>query len=193
MSIPYPSIAAAYSNPGVSDDSDTTVGNLDGGGASYSAQTLAAATPSMTPGATFTHDGLTFTWPAPTPGTPDNIVATGQTIPVTGTGSTLGIVGTADYGAASGTAVITYTDGTTQSFSLAYSDWWTNAAASGGDVLATFPYLNNASGALHNQVSLYTDTVPLTPGKTIKYLTLPNVGTALINQTAMHIFAVAVG
>ncbi|ACU73743.1 glycoside hydrolase family 3 domain protein [Catenulispora acidiphila DSM 44928] len=193
VSIPYSSIAAASTNPGVSDDSDTAVGNLDGGGASYSAQTLATATPSITPGGTFTHDGLTFTWPAPAPGTPDNIVATGQTIPVTGTGSTLGIVGTADYGAASGTAVITYTDGTTQSFSLAYSDWWTNAAASGGDVLATFPYLNNASGALHNQVSLYTDTVPLTPGKTIKYLTLPNVGTALINQTAMHIFAIAVG
>jgi len=193
VSIPYPSIAAAYSNPGVSDDSATTAGNLDGGGASYSAQTLAAATPSITPGGTFTHDGLTFTWPAPAPGTPNNIVATGQTIPVSGTGSTLGIVGTADYGAASGTAVITYTDGTTQSFSLAYSDWWTNAAASGGDVLVTLPYLNQPTGPQHNQVSLYTDTVSLLPGKTIKYLTLPNVGDALINQTAMHIFAIAVG
>ncbi|NUP52747.1 MAG: beta-glucosidase [Catenulispora sp.] len=193
VSIPYSSIAAAYTNPGVSDDSDTTTGNLDGGGASYSAQTLAASTPSITPGGTFTHDGLTFTWPAAAPGTPNNIVATGQTIPVSGTGSTLGIVGTADYGAASGTAVITYSDGTTQSFSLAYSDWWSNSAASGGDVLVTLPYLNNASGALHNQVSLYTDTVSLLPGKTIKYLTLPNVGAALINQTAMHVFAVAVG
>ncbi|MBS2964227.1 glycoside hydrolase family 3 C-terminal domain-containing protein [Actinocrinis puniceicyclus] len=193
VSIPYPSIAAAYTNPGVSDDSATTAGNLDGGGASYSAQTLAAATPSIAPGATFTHDGLSFTWPSPAPGTPDNIVATGQTVPVSGSGSTLGIVGTADYGAASGTAVITYTDGTTQSFSLAFSDWWANSAAPGGDILATFPYLNNASGALHNQVSLYVDTVSLTPGKTIKYLTLPDVGDALINQTAMHIFALAVG
>ena len=193
VSIPYPSVAAAYTNPGVTDDSDTTVGNLDGGGASYSAQALAAATPSITPGGTFTHDGLTFTWPAPAPGTPNNIVATGQTIPVSGTGSTLGIVGTADYGAASGTAVITYSDGTTQPFSLAYSDWWTNSAASGGDVLVTLPYLNQPSGAQHNQVSLYADTVSLIPGKTIKYLTLPNVGTALINQTAMHVFAIAVG
>jgi len=193
VSIPYPSIPAAYTNPGVTDDSDTAPGNLDGGGASYSAQALAAATPSLTPGGTFTHDGLTFTWPDPAPGTPNNIVATGQTIPVSGTGSTLGIVGTADYGAASGTAVITYSDGTTQPFSLAYSDWWSNSAATGGDILATLPYLNNASGALHNQVSLYTDTVSLLPGKTIKYLTLPNVGDALINQTAMHIFAIAVG
>ncbi|NUR60594.1 MAG: beta-glucosidase [Catenulispora sp.] len=193
VSIPYPSIPAAYSNPGVSDDTNTTPGNLDGGGASYSAQALAAATPSITPGGTFTHDGITFTWPTPAPGTPNNIVATGQTIPVSGTGSTLGIVGTADYGAASGTAVITYTDGTTQSFSLAYSDWWANSAASGGDILVTLPHLNNANGALNNQVSLYTDTVSLLPGKTIKYLTLPNVGAALINQTAMHIFAVAVG
>ena len=37
------------------------------------------------------------------------------------------------------------------------------------------------------------DTVSLLPGKTIKYLTLPNIGAALINQTAMHVFAVAVG
>jgi hypothetical protein len=154
---------------------------------------LAAATPSITPGATFTHDGLSFTWPAAAPGTPNNVVAQGQTIPVSGTGSTLGIIGTADYGAASGTAVITYSDGTTQSFSLAFNDWWSNSPTNGGDILATFPYLNNASGALHNQVSLCTDLVSLLPGKTIKYLTLPDVGAALINQTAMHIFALSVG
>lgn len=193
VSIPYPSIVAAYTNPGVSDDADTTTGNLDGGGASYSAQTLAAATPSLTPGAVFTHDGLSFTWPDSAPGTPNNIVAEGQTLPVAGTGSTLGIIGSADYGAASGTAVITYSDGTTQPFSLAFNDWWTNAPASGGDILVTLPYLNNASGALHNHVSLYAETVPLIPGKTVKYLTLPDVGAALINQTAMHIFAIAVG
>ncbi len=193
VSIPYPSIPAAFTNPGVSDDSNTAPGNLDGGGASYSAQTLAAATPSLTPGATFTHDGITFTWPNAAPGTPNNIVAEGQTVPVSGTGSTLGIIGTADYGAASGTAVITYSDGTTQPFSLAFNDWWTNAPASGGDMLVTLPYLNNASGALHNNVSLYAETVSLIPGKTIKYLTLPDVGAALINQTAMHIFAIGVG
>jgi len=193
VSVPYPSIVAAYTNPGVSDDTNTTPGNLDGGGASYSAQTLAAATPSLTPGGTFTHDGLSFTWPAAAAGTPDNIVAQGQTVPVTGSGSTLGIIGTGDYGAATGTAVITYSDGTTQPFSLAFNDWWSNAPASGGDILATLPYLNNANGALHNRVSLYTETVPLTPGKTIKYLTLPDIGAAVVNQAAMHIFALAVG
>lgn len=89
--------------------------------------------------------------------------------------------------------MITYSDGTTQPFSLAFNDWWTNAAAPGGDVLVTLPYLDNANGAQHNQVSLYAATVALIPGKTIEYLTLPNVGSALINQTAMHIFAVSVG
>ncbi|MGH3415744.1 MAG: fibronectin type III-like domain-contianing protein, partial [Actinocrinis sp.] len=193
LSIPYPSFTAAVTNPGVSDDADPGAGNLDGGNASYSAQALAAATPSLTPGAAFTHDGLNFTWPDGAPGTPNNIVAQGQTVPISGTGSTLGIIGTADYGAASGTAVITYTDGSTQSFSLAFNDWWTNAPTEGGDILATFAHLNNANGALNNNVSLYTDTVALTPGKTVKYLTLPDVGPALINQTAMHIFALSVG
>ena len=50
-------------NTGISDDSNPTAANLDGGGGSYSAQALAAATPSLTPGATVMHDGLTFTWP----------------------------------------------------------------------------------------------------------------------------------
>ena len=193
MSIPYPSLVAAFTNPAVSDDTNTTTGNLDGGGASYSAQALAAATPSLPPGGTFTHDGLSFTWPDAVPGKPDNVVAQGQTVPVTGTGSTLGIIGTGDYGAASGNAVITYSDGTPPAFRLAFNDWWTNAPASGGDILVTLPYLNNANGALHNKVSIYAATVPLIPGKTIKYLTLPNVGAAVVNQTAMHIFALAVG
>ena len=103
-SVPYPSWAAAINNTGISDDANASAANLDGGGASYSAQALAAATPSLTPGATITHDGLTFTWPTAQPGTPDNVVAGGQTVPLTGGGSTLGLLGTGDYGTASGTA-----------------------------------------------------------------------------------------
>jgi beta-glucosidase len=194
---PYPSFAAAYDNVGTSDDATPGGGNFDGGNASYSAQALAAATPSLTPGATFTHDGLTFTWPAAQPGTPDNVVAGGvaggQTIALSGAGHTLGLIGAGDYGSPSGTATVTYTDGTTESHSVSFADWWANAAT-GGDILTTLPYLNNSSGQLNQPVSLYYAPIPLQPGKTVQYLTLPDVSDgATMGTAAMHIFTVAIG
>src|ERR1017187_5419632 len=56
-----PALNGAFNNVGISDDANPAVGNLDGGGYSYSAQALAAA--DLTPGASVAHDGLTFTLP----------------------------------------------------------------------------------------------------------------------------------
>ncbi|HEY9241872.1 MAG TPA: glycoside hydrolase family 3 C-terminal domain-containing protein, partial [Streptosporangiaceae bacterium] len=193
ISVPFASFTSAIDNVGISDDNNPSAGNLDGGGASYSAQTLAAA--GLTPGATVTHDGLTFTWPAAQPGTPDNVVAGGQTIPVSGSGSTLGLLGAGDYGAAGGTVTITYTDGSTQSSDLTFSDWWSKTAPPGGDILATMPYINTATGQ-ENQggVSVYYVGIPLQKGKTVKYVTIPDISqTAVQGQNAMHIFAVSIG
>jgi hypothetical protein len=193
-SVPFPSWAAAINNTGISDDANPTGANLDGGGASYSAQALAAATPSLTPGATVSHDGLTFTWPNAQPGTPDNVVAGGQTVPITGSGSTLGLLGLGDYGTASGTATVSYTDGSSQSFPLSYADWWANTPTAGDDILTTLPYINQPTGRQNQHVSIYYASLPLAAGKTPQYLTLPNVSQGAVSgQTAMHIFAVAIG
>ncbi len=192
VSVPYASLAAAFDNPGITDDSDTTPGNLDGGGLSYSEETLEAD--GLTPGATVTHDGLAFTWPDASPGTNDNVVAQGQTISPSGSGSTLGFLGTGDYGTASGRATITYTDGTTQSFSLAFSDWYANSAQPDGDILDSFPYHNSKTGKSNNEVSIYYASVPLKSGKTVKYVTLPDVSQGVATSVvAMHIFAMSIG
>jgi beta-glucosidase-like glycosyl hydrolase len=194
VAVPYSSFADAYDNAGISDDANTSAANLDGGGRSYSAQALANATPSLTPGAQVNHDGLTFTWPNAQPGTPDNVVAGGQTIAVSGSGSTLGFLGTADSGTASGNVTITYTDGSTQSVPLSFADWWANSAAGGSDILTSVPYINVGSGQTNQKVSVYAATVPLESGKTVKYVTLPDVSDGAVNgQVAMHIFAVALG
>jgi beta-glucosidase-like glycosyl hydrolase len=192
-SVPYASPAAAYDNRSITDDSDWTAGNLDGAGRSYSAQALAAK--GLTPGATVTHDGLTFTWPNAQPGAPDNVVAGGQTIPVSGSGSTLGLLGTANNGTATGTATITYTDGSTQTVNVSFADWWANVAAGDGDILATMPYVNDQSGSkITHKVSVYYASVPLQQGKTVAYLTLPDVSQGVVSgQNAMHVFSVAVG
>jgi beta-glucosidase len=192
VSVPYASLSDAFNNKGISDDSNTTAANLDGGGFSYSAQALAAA--GLTPGASIVHDGVEFTWPSAQPGTPDNVVAGGQTIALPGSGTTLGLLGSGDYGAASGSGTITYTDGSTQQFTFGFPDWWSNTAPAGGDILASVPYINTPSGKQNQRVSVYYVGIPLQAGKTVKYLTLPDVSAqAVQGSTAMHIFAAGFG
>ncbi|WP_405881733.1 hypothetical protein OG747_25795 [Streptomyces sp. NBC_01384] len=47
------------------------------------------------------------------------------------------------------------------------------------------PYLDTATGPLSNNVSLYATTVPLTEGKQVAFVGLPNI-------ERMHIFAAAI-
>ncbi|MFI1092610.1 NEW3 domain-containing protein [Streptomyces sp. NPDC020917] len=184
LTVAHPSLAATFNNDGISDDSNPAAADFDGGGRSISAQTLAAA--GLTPGAQVRHDGLTFTWPSTTPGTPDNASAGGQAIAMTGQGTTLGFLASG-AGNDSGTGTITYTDGTTQAYTLAISDWTSTTAAAGSDLLATLPRRNASRGGSTNiPVHIYAATVTLQPGKTIAYLTLPNA-------TGMHIFSTAIG
>ena len=190
--LPYPSFTSAYNSTAISDDG-TAAGDIDGNKASYSAQALAAATPSLTPGTQVAHDGLTFTWPASQPGTPDNVKAVGQVLPLSGSGTKLGLLGTGVYGTASGTATVVYTDGTTQPFTLSFADWWGTTPAPGGDVLATMPYLNIAGGRQNQTVSVYGTTVDLQPGKTVRYLVLPNINDGVTPGNVMHVLAVALG
>ena len=52
VTVPYSSLTAAYNNTGISDNSDVAAGNYDGVGDSYSAQALAAGTPTHSDNAT---------------------------------------------------------------------------------------------------------------------------------------------
>ncbi|MBB2947289.1 beta-glucosidase-like glycosyl hydrolase [Actinoplanes lutulentus] len=194
VSLPFPSLASAYGNVGISDDAQPAAGNIDGGGYSYSAQALAAATPAIVPGGAVTHDGLTFTWPAAGAGSPDNVVAGGQTIALQGSGTKLGLIGAGVSGTASGPATVTYTDGTTQSFTLAFTDWYANNPAPGGAIVTSLAYHNTVSNPRVRKVSLYSTSTALDPAKTVRYLTLPNISQGVsAAQTSMHIFATAIG
>ncbi|MEV6009534.1 glycoside hydrolase family 3 C-terminal domain-containing protein [Streptomyces sp. NPDC051976] len=193
VSVPYPSLSAAYGNSGVSDDAHTGTGSIDAEGASFSLQALAAE--GWTPGHSTDHDGVSFPWPA-TAGTgqPDNAVAGGQAVELTGTGAKLGFVGTSAFGASSGTGTIVYTDGSTQTYALALADWWSGSAAQGSDIAATTPYLNNGGGQQHQTVHMYAATVDLLPGKSVRAITLPDVSrTQVDHQVGMHLFSVAIG
>src|SRR5258708_19288486 len=89
---PYSSLAAAYDNVGITDNSNPALGNFDGTGDSFSAQALAAATPPpLTAGGQATFGGPTFTWPSPV-GAPDDVIAHEQTINLSGSGTDLGFL-----------------------------------------------------------------------------------------------------
>jgi hypothetical protein len=186
VQVPYATLAAAFNNVSITDDTDHAPGSIDGGGNSFSAQALAAV--GLAPGAAFTHAGVTFSWPNGPAGTPDNVAADGRAVVITGSGATLGFLGAAANGQSSGTGVITYTDGTTQPFTVGFGDWASTSPYPGGDVAVTAAYGNTSSGQSPWQATVFYDSVPLQPGRTVASVTLPDVKSA-----PLHVFAAAIG
>ena len=188
MSLDPYSLSAAANNVGVTANNNTNPGNFDGVGNSFSKTALANA--GLASGATVTSNGVSFSWPASAgTGGADNVVASGQTIAYTGTGSTLGFLVSSGYGASSGTGVITYTDGTTSTFTLGCPDWWGPA----GTATAAFTaaYENQPGNTILNQQNLiFYVGVPLTAGKTIVTIQLPNISDAPApGVPSLHVFA----
>jgi predicted alpha-1,2-mannosidase len=183
-----------YDNAGISSDTDTSCANMDGDGYSYSAQALAAA--GLTPGASVSADGLTFTWPNVANCALDNILAGGQTMLVHGSpgASSLGLLGGSTNGGSSGPITITYTDGTSVTENLTFNDW-ASSPGNGDTAVATMPYRNVTSGG-SQAITMYVfaTTVPLDSSKTVASITFPDISNSVgPSTTAMHIFAVSTG
>lgn len=191
LSVAVPSLAAAFNNVGITAADAPTVGDFAGTGTTFSSSAVQSL--GLVPGGTVHFGGLTFTWPNVPAGQPDNVVAQGQTIALSGRGSELGFLGASDFGNGSGTAVVTYTDGTSQSFTLQMTDWYVTTPAQGDQVVAIAPYRNSATGQSAHSAAVYFTEVPLNPTKTVAYVTLPNLGPVANGQTVIHIFAMAIG
>ena len=190
--VPYASAAAAFDNTGISNDTDTDAASFDGDGASYSAQALASV--GVTPGASLSYDGITFTWPDVAAGQPDNVVGSGQTIDVSGQGTELGLLESSTYGVSSGTGTIVYTDGSTQTFPVSVDDWY-KAAPAGSNAVIVAPYRNTPGNVQdQNVVNVYEQSIPLQPGQTVAAVTLPDISSgAADGVTTLHVFAMAIG
>ncbi len=184
---------ATVDNAGISPDSDSSAANFDGGGWSYSADALAAA--GATPGGTVTSDGIKFTWPSFPAGDPDNAVANGQTVNVTGTGTRLALLGAGSNGNAQGTLTITYTDGSKSTATIGTSDWTLGGGGAqpsfGNRIVLSTPY-RNAAGTDPQQIrTMVFGTAPITldAGKTVASVTLPSN----VSGGVLHVFAIAIG
>ncbi|MGW1805518.1 lectin [Streptomyces sp. NPDC002078] len=181
-----------YTDVGASGDTAAASANFDGAGYSYSAHALATA--GVTPGSKVTANGVGFTWPDVAPGAPDNYVANGQTVRTSGSGS-ISFLGAANNGPVSGTATVTYTDGTTQSVPLGLSDWTLSAGAAsplpGNTIAVTMPYRNHAGTASDSTQTYVFATAPaaLSPGKTVSSVRLPSD----VAAGGLHVFAIGFG
>ncbi|HEY5398372.1 MAG TPA: carbohydrate-binding protein [Trebonia sp.] len=185
----YANLAASYNDVGITADSNTAPGNYDGGGASFSETALTNA--GAAPGATVTSSGIAFTFPNVAAGTDDNTVAEGQTITMSGSG-TLGFLVSGSYGPASGTGTITYTDGSTQSYTLNAPDWFSTSPPSGGAVAVSSAYQNRQGNTTYaGSGDIFSETVALTAGKTIASVTLPSGGALTTGTPAVHVFAIS--
>ncbi|HEY2698660.1 MAG TPA: glycoside hydrolase family 3 C-terminal domain-containing protein [Pseudonocardiaceae bacterium] len=183
-SVPYASFGVALNNTGISDDANPAGANFDGGGYSYSAQALASV--GVAPGNPVGTTGVI--WPNAPVATADNVETTGQSVALSGSGSTLGFLGTGTFGTQSGQVTVTYTDGSTSTGTVTLPDWYSNAATTGNTLVATTPHWNVPPGSTldpNHQVSIYDTTIPLTAGKTVAAITLPN-------NSDLHLFGIGI-
>ncbi|MFK0168705.1 GH92 family glycosyl hydrolase [Streptomyces sp. NPDC090306] len=175
-----------YNNVGTTPVGEGSLGSFDASNNTYQADALPA------PGAEVAQPGsdVTYTWPDVAAGAPDNWIPHGQTVDMKGRhASALSFLGAATNGPATGTAQVTYTDGTRQSVPVALDDWTTPTLAAGTDVtVLTSPHRNNAAGTADSTAAHVYGTAPqaLDASKGIASVTLP-VST---DKGIMHVFAV---
>ena len=187
------SLLSTFNNVGISDSTDEAAANFDGDGYSYSASALAAD--GFTAGQNTTVNGVTFAWPLPTAGNPDNTVLDGQTVTVDAAAGTqtLAFLGSATNGPVRQPITLHYSDGSTGEYWLGLSDWTLNGGngkpSYGNTVAATTSY-RNCPGCTGGQQSVSTDVfytaVPVDPTKTLTGVTLSG-GSGSAQE---HIFSV---
>jgi hypothetical protein len=186
-STPPPPIT--YNNAGVSITSSTNfkTANYDGSGYSYDQAALSAV--GINPNGSVLANGLSFIWPGLPANTLDNYQAVGQTIPIVpaDNATTMGFLGSATNGNTSGTATITYTDGTTQNFTLGFTDWAKPTLAFGNKLVSTMTDRLGPTGKQSINVYLFSTQVTLQSNLKVRSITLP---AATGNKSALHVFAI---
>ena len=194
--------AASLNDTAVTSDANRWAASLNSAtqsGKSFSATALATA--GLTQGTDVTAAGVDFgPWHPQALDATDNVIATGQTIAVTGTGTgtKVGFLGFSTTHGVTESGTLHFTDGTSQAFTLTLSDWTDTTPASGDTLVAKAAYANQHTSAYNGSTttssgsySVWAYSVALPTGKTLASVTLPNL--AASGATSQHLFAIAVG
>ncbi len=152
---------------------------LDGGGRAYSANLL---------GTVVTAAGTPFNFGAPN--APGAVSSTTVALPA-GKFSTLKLLATGVNGSqVSQKFIVTYTDGTTTSFTQSLSDWCTPQSYTGESKAILMSYRDNSNGTRDTRaITLYGYTFSLSNAKTVESITLPTNRNVVV--LAMNLSAVA--
>ena len=96
-------------------------------------------------------------------------------------------------GNASGPVTVIYTDGTQATGQVTLNDWFSDAAAAPGDILVETNWLH-ASAQTDHMVSIYAESIPIDPTKTVAEVILPSPTTQSSSANApFHVFAIGFG
>lgn len=181
----------AYTNEGVAVNDGVSTYARFAGSVAYSGAALAAA--GTHSGAIFQFKGATFQFAPFVEGTQDNWAAPAAsaiTLPIPApAGSTIAFLGSSSNGPSSGQATAIFTDSTTQTFTLALSDWALSGGLSSGNTLAVATsYQDTADGFTKRVAADLFYVAPLTvpAGKSLASVTLPGS----VTQGALHVFAI---
>ena len=178
-------IAEARNNVGVTTLEDTTAGNFDGGGNSFSAEALEAV--GVTPGATLEGAGAQFTWPDVAAGEADNVTASGQAIELGTAGSRIAVLASGSGLNASGTMTVYYTDGSRSEGTLAVPNWTGAGANPQAEVVAASTGRNTPDGYGNENgtYSIFATSIEIDPAKTVDVVVLPG-------NSTLHVFDMVV-
>ncbi len=160
------SLSGAFNRTGIVNDGSTFSGGLDGGGSAISEQLI---------GSSVSFGGLTYN--IGSPGVNDVVSTAGQVISLTAANdSAISLLATGVNGnQASQNFVVTYTDGTTQTFTQSISDWFTPQNYSGESKAVTMAYRDLSNGTKDNRTFyVYGYSFSLNTSKQVKSITLPS-------------------
>lgn len=112
-------LSAAFDNDGIASAANPKDGDFDTAGSSYAAEELPQA------GLWDSPQRVAFQWPSAADAARNNLVANGQRLAVTpGRYRKVHLLASAAFGRdGRSTVTVTYTDGTTQDFPMAFADW----------------------------------------------------------------------
>jgi hypothetical protein len=163
---------------GIASDGTTFSGGIDGVGNAYSANLL---------GTGLVSNGVSFSF-GPANG-PDVISCVGQTVAFSAARTaSVSLLAIAVNGArTSQVFVVTYTDGTTASFTQNISDWFVPAHYPGESIAKSMSYRNTSSGGRDARTfNLYGYAFATNTAKTVKSITLPNNSQVKILAIGLH-------
>jgi predicted alpha-1,2-mannosidase len=195
---PADSLSAAFDSACIGDDA---VGgaNCDTQGWEYSRAALAAAGVTQGKRTPVPGTALSFTLPVVPAGQPDNATGNGQTIALNlpADAKTISFIGTGTEGNQNTTGTATFSDGSTASVPIQFSDWTLGGNANGTPlygniVVAKSAYRLNGT-AKDGAVPFVFATAPyqIPAGKTLVSVTLPAQTGDPGSVGRIHVFAVA--